>query len=207
MRGVRPPALAALAGVLALLSLLSGCAALLAPHEPAEIRKEVLDKLPSPVPQRPSRGALLLVLPPQSSPIYDTAEMAYRVRPHEIAFFAQHEWAETPAQMLQPLLVKTLQATGFFSAVLSPPYAGGYRYALRTQIRELVADFTSEPAAVQLSLRVELSDRTAARVAVKEIAVREPMQAKTPYAGVVAANEAASKALLELARFVLDKAQ
>lgn len=206
MRGPRPVAWAALPGVLVAFALLSGCAALL-PQPPAEIHREVLDKLPSGVPQRNSRAAALLVLSPQSRPVYDTPQMAYMVRPHEIAFFAQHEWAETPAQMLQPLLVKTLQDTRFFSAVLSPPYAGRYGYALRTEIRELVADFTSEPAAVQLSLRVELTDRTAAPVAVQEIAVREPMQARTPYAGVVAANEAAAKALLEIARFVLDKAR
>jgi cholesterol transport system auxiliary component len=44
-------------------------------------------------------------------------------------------------------------------------------------------------------------------VAIKEVSIREPMLKKTPYAGVVAANEATAKALLELTRFVLDKAR
>jgi cholesterol transport system auxiliary component len=170
-----------------------------------ETSKEVLNKMPAEVPQRASRGALLLVFPPQARPIYDTTQMAYTTQPYEIAYFSQHEWAETPAQMLQPLLVKTLESTRFFGAVLAPPYAGRYGYALRTEIRELIADFTSEPAALRLSLRFQLSDGAAGRiVAVKEISIREPMQKKTPYAGVVAANEATAKALLELARFVLD---
>jgi cholesterol transport system auxiliary component len=190
-------------GAMLALSLVHGCSLL--PAAPMEASKEVLNKMPAEVPQRASRGALLLVFPPQARPIYDTTQMAYTTQPYEIAYFSQHEWAETPAQMLQPLLVKTLESTHFFSAVLAPPYAGRYGYALRTEIRELIADFTSEPAALQLSLRFQLTDGAAGRIlAVKEISIREPMQKKSPYAGVVAANEATAKALLELARFVLD---
>jgi cholesterol transport system auxiliary component len=193
-------------GVVLAFSLPPGCA-LMSPA-PVEIRKEVLNKMPPEVPQRSSRGAVLLVFPPQTRPIYDTTQMAYATQPYEIAYFSQHEWAETPAQMLQPLLVKTLQNTNFFSAVLAPPYPGRYGYALRTEVRELIADFTSEPAALQLSLRFQLSDGAAGRVvAIKEVSIREPMLKKTPYAGVVAANEATAKALLELTRFVLDKAR
>ena len=185
---------------------LAGCALLSAP--PPQTSKQILNKMPPEVPQRSSQGAVLVVYPPQTRPVYDTTEMAYMTRPYEIAYFSQHEWAEPPAQMLQPLLVGTLQNTRFFGAVLTPPYAGRHSYALRTEIRELIADFTSEPAALQLSLRFQLSEgATGAVVGVKDISVREPMQQKTPYAGVVAGNEATAKALLELARFVVEKAE
>jgi cholesterol transport system auxiliary component len=185
---------------------LAGCALLSAP--PAQLSKQRLNKMPPEVPQRSSQGAVLVVYPPQTRAVYDTTEIAYMTRPYEIAYFSQHEWAEPPAQMLQPLLVGTLQNTHFFSAVLTPPYAGRHSYALRTEIRELIADFTSEPAALQLSLRFQLSEgATGAVVATKDISVREPMQQKTPYAGVVAGNDATAKALLELAGFVLEKAE
>jgi cholesterol transport system auxiliary component len=194
---------ASVLGAVLAFGLVPGCALMSA--APVETRKEVLNKVPVDVPRRASRGAVLLVLPPHTRPIYDTTQMAYTTQPYEIAFFSQHEWAETPAQMLQPLLQRTLQNTQFFSAVLAPPYAGRYSYALRTEIRELIADFTSDPAALAVSLRFQLSDGAAGRiVAVKEISIREPMQKKTPYAGVVAANEAIAKALLQLATFVLD---
>jgi cholesterol transport system auxiliary component len=184
--------------------LVPGCALLQA--APAEARKQVLNKMPPELPQRASHGGVLVVFPPQTRPIYDTTEMAYTTQPYEIAYFSQHEWAETPAQMLQPLLVATLQNTHMFSAVLAPPYSGRYSYALRTEIRELIADFTSEPAALRLSLQFQLSDGATGRiVASKDISIREPMQKKTPYAGVVAGNDATAKALLELARFVLEK--
>jgi len=185
---------------------LAGCALLSAP--PPQPSKQMLNKMPPEVPQRSSQGAVLVVYPPQTRPVYDTTEMAYMTRPYEIAYFSQHEWAEPPAQMLQPLLVGTLQNTHFFSAVLTPPYAGRHSYALRTEISELIADFTSEPAALQLSLRFQLSEGAAgAVVATRDISIREPMQQKTPYAGVVAGNDATAKALKELASFVLEKAQ
>jgi cholesterol transport system auxiliary component len=108
--------------------------------------------------------------------------------------------------MLQPLLVRTLQNTHYFRAVLTPPYSGRYTYSLRTEILELMQDFTSEPATLQLSLRVRLSNDTANRIiATKEISLREPMQQKTPYAGVMAANDATAKALQKVTEFVLEK--
>ena len=194
----------AILGAVIALSLVPGCALLSAPPAPAA--KAVLNKMPADVPLRASNGAVLVVYPPLTRPIYDTTEMAYTTQPYEIAYFSQHEWAETPAQMLQPLLVGTLQNTRFFSAVLAPPYAGRHSYALRTEIRELIADFTSEPAALRLALRFQLSDGASGRiVATKDVEMREPMQQKTPYAGIVAGNDATAKALLELARFVLEK--
>jgi cholesterol transport system auxiliary component len=133
--------------------------------------------------------------------------MVYRDRPHQVAYFGQHEWAETPSQMLHPLVVKTLENTRYFRAVLTPPYTGRYTYALRTEILELTQDFTSQPATLLLSMRLQLTDAAAAHViATKEISLREPMQQKTPYAGVAAANEATAKALQEVAVFVLEKA-
>jgi cholesterol transport system auxiliary component len=191
----------------ALLALsLAGCALLSAP--PPQISKQMLSKLPGELPQRSPNGAVLVVFPPQTRPVYDTTEMAYMTRPYEIAYFSQHEWAEPPAQMLQPLLVGTLQNTHFFRAVLTPPYGGRHSYALRTEIRELIADFTSEPAALQLSLSFQLTEgETGMVVGTRDISIRQAMQQKTPYAGVVAGNEATAKALQELARFVLEKAE
>ena len=153
---------AAACGAVLALVLVPGCA-LLAPP-PAEASKQLLNKMPSAVPQRASQDAVLVVFPPRAGSTVDTTQMVYTRRPFEIAYFGEHEWAGTPAQMLHPLLVSTLQDTGFFRAVLTPPHPGRYDYALRTEIGELVADFSSQPAAVQLSLRFHLSDDASRRV-------------------------------------------
>lgn len=184
--------------------MMSGCSVLAPPQ--VEASKALLSKTPPDVPQGTPQAAVLLVFPPQAQPVYDTTRMAYMVRPYQVDYFSQHEWAETPPQMLHPLLVRTLQATNRFKAVLAPPFSGRHAYALRTQVLELLQDFTVEPPTLRLSLRLELSDDAASRVvATKDIALREPMRDKGPYAGVVAANDAAAKALREAAIFVLEE--
>jgi cholesterol transport system auxiliary component len=201
---MKPGAKLALTGLF--ITTLAGCA-LLSPAKTG-ITTARLEKMPVQVPRRDLSPATVLVFSPEAKPTIETTRMAYTVRAHEVAYFSQHEWGATPSQMLHPLMVKTLESTGHFKAVLTPPQTGRYTYALRTEILELTQDFTSEPAALLLSLRVRLSDDSASRVvASKEISLREPMRQKTPSAGVTAANEATAKALLEVARFVLEKAE
>jgi len=186
------------------LCVASGCALMSPPK--IEPRKEVLSKLPPALPQPQSGTGSMLVFPPDANAIVDTTRIAYTREPYQVAYFSQHEWAETPSQMLQPLLIRTLQDTRHFQAVVPPPYPGRTTHLLRTEIVELIQDFGSEPASVRLSLRVRLSDGAADRlIATHDISLREPMAQKTPEAGVVAANEATAKALQEIARFVLEK--
>ena len=189
----------------ALAIALANCTLLSPPK--IKIDKAVLNQIPLELPHREGHGSTLLVFPPETASIYDTTQMVYRDRPHQVAYFGQHEWADTPSHMLYPLVVKALENTGYFRAVLTPPYTGRYTYALRTEIVELTQDFTSQPATLVMSLRLQLTDASAAHViATKEISQRELMQQKTPSAGVAAANEATAKALQEVAVFVLEKA-
>lgn len=183
---------------------LSGCSLFLPPRpEPA---KAILSEVPDDVPRERRHAATLLVLLPEASADYDTARMAYSVKPYEIAYFRDNEWAETPPQMIQPLLVRTLQRTGFFRAILTPPEIGGASYSLATSIQELIQDYTASPPMLRLALRVQLFSSSGRLVAGREIGVREPMHGATPYAGVIAANHALSKVLREAARFVLASA-
>ena len=146
----------------------------------------------------------LLVFPPQAQATYDTTQMAYTTEAHQIAFFSRHEWADTPSRMLLPLLVRALQDTHCFSAVVTPPYTGHYTHALRTDLVELVQDFTSQPPTLRLVLRVQLGDDVAGRViASKELVLSEPLSQGTPEAGVAAANRAAGRALQDAVMFVL----
>ena len=189
-----------------LIGTLPGCALMAPAH--LESTKAVLNKLPGELPPQPMRTATLLVFPPATKPVYDTTQMAYTTQAYQVAYFSRHEWAETPSQMVQPLLAATLRSTRAFSAVLTPPHIGRVSYTLRSEIVELLQDFTTQPATLRLGLHIELADDAAGRViASKDIALREPMRQPTPEAGVSAANEALAKALQELARFVLDKAE
>lgn len=189
----------------ALVLLLAACA--IPPAADVPVTTGLIDKVPADLPNGTRRAATVLVFRPEARPVYDTMQMAYTLRPHQVAYYGRNQWGETPAQMLQPLLVRALERTGHFSAVLAPPHAGAYTYALRTEIVELLQDFTQEPPVLRLVLRVRLSDGPTDRtLAMREIALREPMREKAPYAGVVAANDAMAQALRELAVFVLAQA-
>jgi cholesterol transport system auxiliary component len=191
--------------LIACVVLFAGCT-LFSPVN-VETKKHMLNDVPLDLPGERTGTATLLVLAPETVPLYATTQMAYSTQAYQIAYFSKNEWAETPSQMIQPLIVKTLRNTHFFSEVLSPPYVGGYTFALRSEILEFEQDFTSEPAMLQLTMRIDLiRGATNQLVASKELAVREPMTGRYPYAGVVAANEALSGLLRELAKFVVEKA-
>jgi cholesterol transport system auxiliary component len=192
-------------GIAAICAAVTGCS-LLSPSK-IKVEKAMLDQIPLDLPHRESRSDTVLVFPPQTAPVYDTKQMAYRTRAHEVAYFSEREWGETPAQMLHPLLVKALDNTRAFGAVLVPPYTGRYGRALRTEILELIQDFTSQPAILVLTLKFQLTDYEMKQViATKEVSVREPMQERSSYGGVVAANEATADALRQMAEFVSEAA-
>jgi cholesterol transport system auxiliary component len=191
--------------VIACVMFFSGCT-LFSPVD-TDTKKYVLNDIPLDLPSEKTHSAILLVLVPDSMPAYATTQMAYSTQAYQIAYFSKNEWAEKPSQMIQPLIVKTLRNTHYFSEVLSPPYFGRHTFALHIEILELKQDFTSEPAMLQLTMRIYLSrEATNQIVATKELSVREPMLERNPYAGVVAANEAMPKLLRELAKFVVETA-
>jgi cholesterol transport system auxiliary component len=158
------------------------------------------------VAKRKSHSRTLLVLPVEAESIYNTTEMVYTLRPYEISYFAKNHWAETPAQMLQPLIVQTLQNTHFFHAVSSNSTLGHYDYILSTQLLKLQQEFTVQPSVVRLTLRAQLVDAGSGRIiSTKQFSVVEPAAQNNPYGGVIAANKAVAKVLTRLTKFCLKR--
>lgn len=185
-------------------ALLAGCA--FAPAEPT-MTSALIDQGAATLPRAARGSASVLVLEPEARAAYDTTQMAYSLRPHHLAYFSRNQWAERPAQMLLPLLVRSLEGTGAFSAILTPPLmTGAASHELHTELLDLVQDFGVEPPLLRLSVRVQLQAMNGRRaVATREFSVQEPLQDKSPQAGVAAANAAASRALREIAGFVLEQ--
>lgn len=147
-----------------------------------------------------SRPATLLVMMPQGSPFYNTQQIAYTTAPYQVAYFSKNNWAETPAQMLQPLIVKTLQNKHYFHAVIPSPWLGHYDYILGTQIVLLVQDFTVHPSVVHFSLRAELIQASTNRILKTQLFSTDAVApSDTPYGGVIAANKAVAETLKKLA--------
>jgi cholesterol transport system auxiliary component len=172
-----------------------------------DTKKYVLNSIPLDLPREQTGSASLLVLVPETDPIYATTQMAYTSQAYQIAYFSQSEWAETPSRMIQPLIIETLRHTRYFSEVVASPDFGRHTYALRTEILELKQDFSSDPAILHLTIRFSLSrEITNQVIATKELSVQEPLRERNPYAGVVAANGAMTNVLRELAKFTVEKA-
>jgi cholesterol transport system auxiliary component len=163
----------------------------------------ILDKSPDRVPTGIGHPTVLLVGLPETSAAYDTTRMVYSVRTHQLAYFRDNQWAATPARMIQPLLVRTLQQTGVFRAILIAPETGASSYSLRTEIFELIQDHTVTPPVLRLQLHLQLFDAAERPIAGRDIIEQERMREAVPYAGVIAANDAVVKALREAAQFVV----
>jgi cholesterol transport system auxiliary component len=191
--------------LIASVGLLSGCT-LFSPVN-IDTKKHWLNNTPLDLPTERTHSVTLLVLTPETMPAYATTQMAYSTEIHQIAYFTKNEWVETPSQMIQPLIVQTLRSTHYFSEVLSTPYFGRHTLDLRVEILEIKQDFASDPAMLNLAMRISLTrEPTNQVVATKEFSVDQPMSDRNPSAGVVAANEAMQKLLRELAGFVVEKA-
>jgi cholesterol transport system auxiliary component len=193
---------AALVFVVAAAALSAGCS-VFAPVR-FEITSYVLDKLPVGLQATAAGPSAISVPMPEAAPLYATRRMAYSTERHQIGHFNESEWALPPAQMMQPLLVETLRRTGRFAAV-DAAVAARANFTLRSEVLEVLQDFTVQPALFRLRMRVSL-ERGADRgiVAARELSATEPLRENTASAGVAAGNEAMEKLLREVAAFALE---
>lgn len=180
---------------------LSSCS-FLSPVAVTPPQKHMISQTPGHVSVAKHPRGVLLVSFPDTQPVFNTTKMAYTNSKYTVAYFSQHEWAETPAQMLQPLLVKTLEGSHTFRAVVTPPYSGQFDYSLQTQIISLQQNFLQKPAMLNLVVRAQLLKNSSNRLlASKVFSISEPMPSESPEGGVYAANQASVRLLKELAIF------
>lgn len=141
----------------------------------------------------------LLLSPPRAAPGYAGAGMAYMEEAHRIDYFAHHRWADSPARMLEPLLISALESSGLFQAVVQAPTTARFDLRLDTELLRLVQVFEPTESHIELAVRISLLDTRQQRVLVSDVLeVSESTAERTPYAGVIAANKAVARMLEEL---------
>jgi cholesterol transport system auxiliary component len=184
---------------------LSSCALL--GHKPA-VRLQTytldLDEVPAAANLPPPPGSLVLqVEMPHAAAGYDSTRMVYTRTPQTQEAFAQSVWADTPARMLAPLLVRQLQRGGGFRAVLLSPSAGRSDLSLDTTLLRLEQDFLRIPSTVHLRLQLTVMD-SSTRVVVASTTVSVSRYATTDDAagGAAAARLAVQAGLQQVAAFV-----
>jgi len=197
----RPPRRASIVATLAL--LVTGCS-LWPPAPVDDTVRHLLDARPA-VAALAKRDLVLSVSPAHAAPGYDSTSMAYVQKTHALEHYATHRWADTPARMLDQLLIRTLEDTGSFRAVVQGSTGLPADLQLDTEIVHLRQSFLAKPSRVELTLRAQLVDVAARRVlATRYVEVVEDAPSDDAAGGVAAANAAVSRALAQVAAFGVD---
>jgi cholesterol transport system auxiliary component len=186
---------------LAVAALLPGCAPFQPPAESA--RTYVLDARPDPAPRYANRNLVLAVGVPRARAGFDTVQMAYVRRPHELEYFAKNQWADTPARMLAQAIAQAIAQSGAVRAVVQAPGAVSAQIRLDVELLRLLQDFTVRPSRVRLTLQAQLIDTGTGRVLVmREFDVSEQAPSDDAYGGVIAANRALQRLLGQVTEWV-----
>jgi cholesterol transport system auxiliary component len=190
------------------LSALGGCASLL-PPPPMPDQVFVLEATPPAKitpPNTPPR-AVLAVSVPRARAGYDSAQMVWVRQAHGLETYARHRWANTPAHMLTPILVQTLDHSGAFHAVVQAPSSVAANLRLDTEIVRLHQDFSVQPSRVHFTLAVQLVDIPSRRIiASTHLEESEASATEDAYGGVRAANRALERLLPKITAFCNQRA-
>lgn len=182
-------------------SLLGGCTALsVAPG--VSPNRYVLDAAPAVQASSVKRDLVLAVNMPQACPGFETAQIAYLQQPHQLSYFTDSRWTDTPARMLQPLLRQALEQSAAFRAVAQTAIPADIR--LDTELIRLQQDFTTRPSRVRITLRAQLIDVRGKRVlAVRQFDESENADEDNAYGGVSAANRLVQRVLGQVTKFCI----
>lgn len=155
---------------------------------------------------RNSTKKSILITAPEAAAGYQSSEMLYVKKPFELSSFANNAWVDQPANMLLPLLVQSIQSSGYFYTVTSSANSEHTDYRLDTQLIELQQNFLKKPSQVDFVVKVVLTQVSENRVIASHLIsqhIKCPMD--TPYGGVIAANQATNRFTAQVSRFVVSQ--
>jgi cholesterol transport system auxiliary component len=183
--------------------LLTGCSSLGVPsRNSTPVRQYLLEWQADNHREPVAGGPVLQISATRSAAGFGNSGMLYVRKPYQLERFARHRWADSPARMLSPLLVKAAEASGLFSAVSAPGTPVQADLRLDTEVLHLLQEFSDGESRVELALRATLIDVASGRqIASRSFNITEPAPA-TPYDGVRATNRAVARLMDELTRFL-----
>ena len=192
--------------LLAVVGLLDGCSLFKPSHAP-ELKLFTLDDDISP--PGTSDGTLTVIVKPlRSAAGFASPRIAYVRSEHQLAYYTQSAWVESPADMLAPLLVRAIARTGAFHASLPPGSTARSDLQLEAEVLRLQQEFATLPSRVRLTLRVSLVASASRRVlATRLFESVADAQSEDASGGVAAANLATRKVLTAVADWSATVAQ
>ncbi len=146
----------------------------------------------------------ILISQPIANSGYQTSNMIYVDTVYKLKAFAHHRWVAPPTEMLLPLLAERLRSSGYFKAVLTPPFSGITNYRLDTRLLVLQQEFLRPISLVRLSIQVTLvSSMTHRVISSRRFQVLVSAPDNNPYSGVLATNKAADIISRRVSNFVI----
>jgi cholesterol transport system auxiliary component len=183
---------------------LTGCTPQILQSEPGPDNIYVLDVTIEPRPQVRPADKVVLVNSPQAQSGFDTRRIAYTRTPLSLDYYTRSVWADNPARMLDSLIVRALEKSGAFRAVVSASTSVVADVRLDTTIVRLQHEFYQQPSQVRLTVRAKLLDLGTREVlATRLFEVIEPAPSEDARGGVQAANRAVGRMLEDLTDFVI----
>ena len=182
--------------------ILSACS--LSPVKPIEINTYTINAVNQQKLSKHPNISTILVLRPQAAASLQNKNILYQLKPHELKAFSKNRWIATPAQMLLPLLVQSLENSNYYHAVIASPFTGRTHYRLITKLSALYQDFTQRPSAIVMQMQAILvNTHTQKIIATETFSAHVPAPQNNPYGGVLAANRATKQILTNITRFVV----
>ena len=133
----------------------------------------------------------LFISPTEAVAGYQSEQMQYSTKPFTFNSFTKNGWFSPPASMIYPLIIQSLQHSGYFEAIGSGTYTNKADYRLDTQLIELQQDFTKKPSMLQIKMKAMVTRITDNQlISSHTFSQQIPCPQNTPYGGALAANQA-----------------
>ncbi len=180
--------------------MLTACS-IFSPLKPDCIKEYRVDVIPYVVKSHPTYKTIAVSIP-TANRMYQSKEMIYSIRPHEFNEFAKNRWVASPMQMLQPLIIQSLQNSHHYKAVAPLTGIGRFDFVLNTQLIDFYQEFCGPGSVFKLTMRAQMINAATGKIiASKTFTVVQPAPFPNPYGGVIAANQAVAIMLSELSRW------
>ncbi len=183
-------------------TLLCGCSALTPLSAPVQTHYSLTDDRANTPALAPATALTLIVSPVHAEAGFDSRNIIYLREANRPEFYAQSEWVDTPARMLTPLVMSSLERTGAFRAVIQSPSSVAGDLRVSVEILRLQQEFTQTPSRVRFAVRAHVEDIATRRVlASREFEASVAAGSENAQGGVQAANQAVQNVLDQLAAF------
>lgn len=185
--------------VMSLLLLITGCALTMQDDKTYQLSSISHQKFAS----QPSKNNVTVSVP-MASATYQDSSLQYISQDYMLGAFVHHAWDAPPSDMLQPLILQSLQNTGYFYAVISAPSSTQTNLRLDTTLIKLQQNFTHKPSTVDMTIvAVLVNEKQFTVIATRNFSVSVPAPADNPYGGVIAANQACQQLMEEMSAWVV----